>query len=170
MGFSNSISPPNGRFPFFCLALSRAGINSRARFVELCRKHRTHRARDGKLEAHGRHCRANPRDPELEYMPDGRVETLDYPRRGRKRSGPGRITDGAGNARFGLRQPCQSTRSFISFRYEFGYEFVIDFHFRYCYTNATNERNLRRAQAPSHGYRITRAARRVRAPRLMLSY
>jgi hypothetical protein len=55
MGFSSSISPSNGRFPFFCLALSRAGINSRARFVELCRKPRTHRPRDGKLEARGRH-------------------------------------------------------------------------------------------------------------------
>ena len=53
MGFS--ISPSNGRFPFFCIALSRAGINSRARFVELCRKPRTHRPRDGKLEARGRH-------------------------------------------------------------------------------------------------------------------
>ena len=55
MGFSNSISPSIGRFPFFCLALSRAGIHSRARFVELCRKPRTHRPRDGKLEARGRH-------------------------------------------------------------------------------------------------------------------
>ena len=43
------------RTPFFCLALSRAVINPRARFVELCRRRRTHRPRDGKLEARGRH-------------------------------------------------------------------------------------------------------------------
>ena len=55
-------------------------------------------------------------------------------------------------------------------RYKFGYEFIIDFNFRDWYMNATNERNRRRAQAPSHGYRINALQERFVPIRLMLTY